>query len=301
MMNNPTDTPLARIGIISDTHMPLRYPHLPESLAQCFADVDLILHAGDVGELWVLDQLSAYAPVIAVHGNDETHAAQRELPYSQVISVRGTRLLLCHSHAPNYAEEMAARQINAWQPKFERWAAMAQRANASIFVYGHTHIPTAHWQDSILLVNPGAIASGSIRLRQTVQSAAVLSLYADQPPQVQHFNLTTCQPFSAVLDMDGGFSATYARYSESILAADLAEVWTQLEGQVLQLMHQPEQAATFERLIEVVVGVASPCWLRQKDQITCAEMRAALLAARGDPHIPDSLLDALLNPLENGA
>ncbi|MCE7947267.1 MAG: metallophosphoesterase [Chloroflexi bacterium CFX4] len=301
MMNNLTHTPLARIGIISDTHMPLRYPHLPESIAQCFADVDLILHAGDVGELWVLDQLSAYAPVVAVHGNDETHEAQRELPYSQVVSVRGTRLLLCHSHHPDYAEEMASRRINAWQPKFERWAAMARRANASIFVYGHTHIPTAHWQAGILLVNPGAIASGSIRMRQIVQSVAVLSLYADQPPQVQHVNLTTCQPFSAALDLEGGFRAAFERYSESILAADLAEVWTEMEGQVLRLMHQPEQAATFERLLEVVISAATPCWLRQKDQITRAEMQAALLAARGDPHIPDSLLDTLLKPLENGA
>ena len=48
---------------------------LPASLLDIFAGVDLILHAGDIGELWVLDELSHIAPVVAVHGNDETAEA----------------------------------------------------------------------------------------------------------------------------------------------------------------------------------------------------------------------------------
>ncbi|MCA9947118.1 MAG: metallophosphoesterase family protein, partial [Anaerolineales bacterium] len=62
---------LATIGLISDTHMPQRWAQLPPVLTQIFANVNMIFHAGDVGELWVLDELSQIAPVIAVHGNDE--------------------------------------------------------------------------------------------------------------------------------------------------------------------------------------------------------------------------------------
>ncbi|NJM07720.1 metallophosphoesterase family protein, partial [Candidatus Gracilibacteria bacterium] len=73
---------------------------LPAPVFSALAGVDLILHAGDVGELRVLDALSALAPVIAVHGNDETEEAQRELPYQQLISAGGQRLLLTHAHYP---------------------------------------------------------------------------------------------------------------------------------------------------------------------------------------------------------
>jgi putative phosphoesterase len=68
----PPERVAARIGIISDTHMPERCAALPPALFETLRGVDLLLHAGDVGELWVLDRLSALAPVVAVHGNDET-------------------------------------------------------------------------------------------------------------------------------------------------------------------------------------------------------------------------------------
>ena len=65
--------------------------------------VDVVLHAGDVGELWALDRLSAIAPVIAVHGNDETADAQQELPYQQLVVAGGARILLTHAHYPDHA------------------------------------------------------------------------------------------------------------------------------------------------------------------------------------------------------
>ena len=61
-------TVVARVGLVSDTHMPERCAELPPSLFDVLAGVDLLLHAGDVGELWVLERLSAIAPV--VYGRD---------------------------------------------------------------------------------------------------------------------------------------------------------------------------------------------------------------------------------------
>ena len=60
-----------RIGVLSDTHMPKRGARLPDAVLRHFEDVELILHAGDLSTLAVLDQLSAYAPVEAVQGNVE--------------------------------------------------------------------------------------------------------------------------------------------------------------------------------------------------------------------------------------
>ena len=110
----PSGLPVGRVraclGLVSDTHMPERCAALPPALFEALRGVDLLLHAGDVGELRVLDGLSAVAPVIAVHGNDDTPDAQRELPYTQVVAAAGLRILLTHAHYPARAEQLASRR-----------------------------------------------------------------------------------------------------------------------------------------------------------------------------------------------
>ena len=106
---------LAQIGLISDTHFQERLFALPEQLARVWGPLDLILHAGDVGDLSVLDQLGQIAPVAAVHGNDEPAAAVRDLPEQQLLMRGGVRLLLWHSHYPDPVVERANRQGN-WGP-----------------------------------------------------------------------------------------------------------------------------------------------------------------------------------------
>jgi putative phosphoesterase len=207
-----------RIGLISDTHMPERCAALPPALFEALAGVDLLLHAGDVGELWVLDRLSAIAPVVAVHGNDESAAAQRELPYQQVIAVAGRRILLTHGHDPDREQEMASRRDDAWEPKLARRAALGHRAGAEIVVFGHTHIPMACRRDGVLLVNPGAIAAGSPLTRQTVQSVALLLLHANDPPVVTHVDLAAPgEPFEPRIDWSAGFRAALDRFIANAL------------------------------------------------------------------------------------
>ena len=95
------DRIVARVGLISDTHLPARCAALPSAIFDALGDVDTVLHAGEVGALGVLDELSVIAPVIAVHGNDEGVEAQGEFPYQQIIAIAGRRVLLCHSHFPD--------------------------------------------------------------------------------------------------------------------------------------------------------------------------------------------------------
>ena len=52
------------IGVIADTH-----GHLDSRVQRVFSDVEMILHAGDIGSLSVVQQLERIAPVVAVRGN----------------------------------------------------------------------------------------------------------------------------------------------------------------------------------------------------------------------------------------
>lgn len=222
------------LGLISDTHMGDRWRTLPPTLPAIFADVDLILHAGDVGELWVLDRLSQIAPVVAVHGNDELAGAPDVLPTQQVIHAAGQRLLLHHGHRPDHADEMAQRQIDDWRPKLAYWAGQAQAVGASIVVYGHTHIPWHIEFDGVTIVNPGAIAGGNHYTRQRVQTVARLVLAPDAAPAITYYDVghnvdqheaNGTGPARALpvrVDPAAGFLAAFRQVAEPLITDDLA-------------------------------------------------------------------------------
>jgi uncharacterized protein len=289
----PLELPAARvvatIGLISDTHLPERCPALPPAVFQALQGVDLVLHAGDVGELWVLDRLSALAPVVAVHGNDETAEAQRELPYQQVIAVAGRRILLTHAHYPDRAQELASRRSDAWEPKLERRAAMGRRAGASIVVFGHTHVPMACACSDVILVNPGAIASGNAITRQQVKTVALLFLRDDGAPFVTHVDLALPQQrFEPQIDPAAGFRAAWQQFSASILSPELAAGWERWKA-LAQLAPEAHQAA--------LLRAAHRCWSGEQAVITQDDF---LVELRSDAGIPAAVLRQFEAALSSG-
>ncbi|MHB8645078.1 MAG: metallophosphoesterase family protein [Thermomicrobiales bacterium] len=214
----PADRVAARIGLISDTHMPERCASLPPAVFAVLRGVDIVLHAGDVGELWVLDRLSAIAPVIAVHGNDETAEAQQALAYQQLVVAGGTRILLTHAHYPDRADEMKSRENDDWLPKLARRAAIGQQARARVVVFGHTHVPMVVEHDGVLLVNPGALAAPNPVSRQTVQSVTILFIRDDSTPYVTHVDLAHPDlPFIPRIDWQAGFRAAHAQFTAPLI------------------------------------------------------------------------------------
>jgi putative phosphoesterase len=131
-----------RLAAVSDTHS---QPH-PATAARLAAIVpDAILHAGDVGDLKVLDDLARIAPVYAVRGNIDTRA--RDLPEALVIDIASAapvRILLTH--------------IAVYGPKLRAEAArMAKAEGATLVVCGHSHVPFIGTDRGITMFNPGSI------------------------------------------------------------------------------------------------------------------------------------------------
>ena len=86
-----------RIGVISDTHIPKAAQDIPRQIYREFKKVDLILHAGDLVELSVIEKLKKLAPVKAVCGNMDEHKVRAALPEKEVISLEnGIKIGLIH-------------------------------------------------------------------------------------------------------------------------------------------------------------------------------------------------------------
>lgn len=279
-----TDNIAACIGLVSDTHAPDRWPEIPTAVFDILNGVDLILHAGDVGELWVLDRLSAIAPVVAVHGNDETAEATRELPYQQLLTVGGQRLLLCHSHFPDREQELASRKGDDWASRLERYSNQAQRAGAQMYVLGHWHIPFFHQYNGVWLINPGAIASGNPWMRQSIQTVAFLFIRDDGRPFVTHVDLAHPErPYAADVDWAAGIQAAFVRYHASILSPELQAM--------MPLMTDIARGASVA-LRQTYMRLAHRCWAGEMEMITAADLLAAV---EGNREIAAAERDLLLS------
>lgn len=135
----------ARILVLSDTHVPYRAPDLPLPVWQAAEQADLILHAGDVVEAWVLAALRRLAPVLAVHGNVDGAELLAALPAARVVEVAGVRIGLTHGHR------------GRGRTTAERARAAFAAGGVDAVVFGHSHEPCLErGPDGALLVNPGS-------------------------------------------------------------------------------------------------------------------------------------------------
>ena len=81
-----------RIGIISDTHGLLR----PEA-EHALLGIEMIIHAGDVGNPGILDRLKQIAPVFAVRGNVDTGGWAQQLPATMAVESNGASFYVLHN------------------------------------------------------------------------------------------------------------------------------------------------------------------------------------------------------------
>lgn len=249
------------LGLMSDTHMPSRWLKLHETLPRIFADVDMILHAGDVGELWVLDELSQIAPVIAVHGNDEPLETPTMLPEKQIVTVAGHRILLWHSHYADRVDEMESRRDQEMRPKLERIARHGKRVGAKLVHFGHWHIPLVCEIEGLTLVNGGGFASGNLITRQLIQTVALLFILQNGRFHITHVDVNSQEIYKPqdVVELD--FITAAQPFTGPILSPEL-------QALIPQVQHKPE-------IVELLWQMAPACWWGGKEMITREDLEIA--------------------------
>ncbi len=119
------------IGVISDTHGLLR----DEALGR-LQGCDLILHAGDVGNPAVLEELGQIARVIAVRGNMDKGPWAHKLEEIEYVSVESRQICVIHD--------------------IDRLDLDPAAAGIQVVIHGHSHKPAVEWEDGVLYLNPGS-------------------------------------------------------------------------------------------------------------------------------------------------
>lgn len=129
-----------KIGVISDTHLNIPDDRLEKIVEDYFHDVDLVLHAGDIVELDVLDVFRG-KKVYAVSGNMDHDSVRKVFPEKRILEIEGRKIGLLHGWgSPFGLEERVMREFE----------------DVECIVYGHTHRAMNEVRDGILLFNPGS-------------------------------------------------------------------------------------------------------------------------------------------------
>ena len=144
------------VVVLADTHIPRRAKTLPEELLPYLEQADLVLHAGDLMALGLLDTLAAYAPVKAVRGNLDP--PDDRLPVTLEFEFGGVSVAMIHDSGPRKGRR------NRMRRRFPE---------ARVVIFGHSHILWLDDEAGLLLLNPG---SPTDKRRQPDYTFALLRL-----------------------------------------------------------------------------------------------------------------------------
>lgn len=140
------------VGIISDTHGLLR-----TGVREAFDGADVIIHAGDIGDPGIIQDLELIAPVTAVRGNMDNGNWAYGLPASHLMAVCETSLYIIH--------DLSGADL------------VPSSSGVRVVINGHTHRPLIRKDNGILFINPGS--AGPLRSSRPA-TVALLKIHGKQ-------------------------------------------------------------------------------------------------------------------------
>ncbi|MDW8801916.1 metallophosphoesterase family protein [Clostridium sp. A1-XYC3] len=135
-----------KIGVISDTHGLLR-----TKVLELFQNSNLIIHAGDIGSIDIINSLEKIAPVVAVKGNCDKDSSLNKYHKTEVVELGGKLIYVLHN----------ARELDL----------DVKTSGFHIVISGHSHKPENYFLNDILYLNPGS--AGPRRFNLPISAAAI--------------------------------------------------------------------------------------------------------------------------------
>ena len=137
-----------RIGIIADTHGLLR----PEA-ERCLANVDHIIHGGDIGHPDIIAKLRRIAPITLIRGNVDTGDWAREHAETELVRLADGSFFVVHDLKTLRIDPVAL--------------------GIDVVVSGHSHVPKIDTVGGVLYLNPGSAGRRRFRLPITLATLEV--------------------------------------------------------------------------------------------------------------------------------
>jgi len=128
---------ISLIGVVSDTHGLLR-----DSVRAALRDVELIIHAGDIGSQSLLEELESIAPVVAVCGNVD----------SELSGLSSTETISVNDHLIYVLHDLATLDL------------VPEKAGISMVISGHSHKARIDKKSGVFYINPGSAGPRRFRL-----------------------------------------------------------------------------------------------------------------------------------------
>ena len=143
---------MKKILLISDTH-----GYIDDIILKYAKEADLTIHAGDIGDIVVLDKLSKVSNLRAVYGNIDSVEIRSCTNENELLIIEGLKILITH--------------IAGKQPRYNsRVRNLIERESPNILIYGHSHILKVEndKKNDILCVNPGAAGKHGFHKKRTM-------------------------------------------------------------------------------------------------------------------------------------
>ena len=142
---------MTKIGILSDTH-----GFVEPRLFDFFSSCDVLYHAGDIGNMEIADQFSAFKPLVAVYGNIDGSDIRAAYPEIQRNDCEDVDILMTH--------------IGGYPGHYDRKIYPALKIHPpQLFITGHSHILKVMYDKTLqfLHINPGAMGNSGIHRVKT--------------------------------------------------------------------------------------------------------------------------------------
>ena len=141
-----------KIGLLSDTHS-----YLDPKVFHHFEDCDEVWHAGDIGNLEVLDQLEAFKPLRIVYGNIDDHQLRARTPLNNVFTLAGLKVFITH--------------IGGYPGRYTpRVRKILDEEKPGLYICGHSHILKVmpDPKRGLIHMNPGACGKHGFHKMRTL-------------------------------------------------------------------------------------------------------------------------------------